>query len=480
VIGITAYGVCLPYYRIKRETIFQAMGWFNPGLGGLPAGEKAVANHDEDSLTMAVAAGMDCLVDADRADVNALFLASTTLPYKERSNGAIASTALNLAVETRTAEFSGALKAGTTALISALTDKDPGLKMVCASDCRLGKAGGSHEALFGDAAVAFALGRDNVIASFEGYHSLSSDFADTRRIDGDQFVRSWEERWIREQGYFKSVPLVIQGLLAKCELGMSDLAKVIFPPWGARDHGALAKKLGLAKGQIQDSLAGSVGNSGTAHPLLMLAAALEQCLPGDRILVAGYGSGSEAVLFQVTDAIKDCKTLNKVQRNLNYKQEMDSYTKYLSFKGMLPKEIGIRGEEIAATSLSLAWRERDAVLRLAGGKCTACGTPQFPRERICINPECGAVDRMEDYAFSSRGGRLFTYTADHLTFSEDPPALYGIVDFDGGGRYWFDLTDCRLDSLEVGQPVQMTFRRKYQDKARGLYAYFWKAMPFKD
>lgn len=99
---------------------------------------------------------------------------------------------------------------------------------------------------------------------------------------------------------------------------------------------------------------------------------------------------------------------------------------------------------------------------------------------MCINPDCGAVDQMENYPFSDKTGRLFTYTADHLTYSEDPPSLYGIVDFDGGGRYWFDFTDCQLGSLQVNQPVQMTFRRKYQDKARSLYGYFWKAMPFKD
>jgi uncharacterized OB-fold protein len=84
---------------------------------------------------------------------------------------------------------------------------------------------------------------------------------------------------------------------------------------------------------------------------------------------------------------------------------------------------------------------------------------------------------MESYSFSDKKGHLFTYTGDHLTYSEDPPALYGIVDFEGGGRYWFDLTDCRLESLRVGQSVQMTFRRKYQDEVRSLCGYFWKATP---
>lgn len=477
--GITAYGVSLPYYRLKREIILKAMGWFNPGPAALLGGEKAVANHDEDSLTLAVAAGRNCLSGADRSGIEALILASTTLPYRERSNAGIALAALNLPSECRTAEFTGELKTGLSALAAALGETGDGSTLVCAADCRLGKAGGNSESLFGDAAAAFLVGRDHVAAAFEGSYSLSYDFADHRRMEGERFVRSWEERWIREEGYTKFVPRAIDGLLRRTGLDLKDLTKVILPPLGARDHLALAKGLGLEAGRVQDPLLGSVGFSGTAHPLLMLAAALEQAKAGDRLLVCGFGGGAQALLFRVTEAVDDLKDRTKVQTALDYKDEMDAYAKYLSFKNMLPKEAGIRGEEISPTSLSLTWREQDAVLRLVGGRCQACGTPQFPRERVCINPQCGAVDRMEPYAFSDRTGRLFNYTADHLAYSEDPPNLYGIVDFEGGGRYWFDLTDCRLESLRVGQPVRMTFRRKYRDEARSLCGYFWKATPFR-
>ena len=475
--GITDYGVSLPYYRIKRETILEAMGWFNPGLAALKNGEKVVANHDEDSLTLAVAAGQSCFSDVDRSGIDALYLASTTLPYQERSNAGIALGALNLSPECMTAEFGAEVKCGVTALTSALSKEDGGSTLVCAADCRLGKAGGSNEILFGDAAAAFLVGRDKVVASFEKAYSLSFDFADLRRISGDQFVRSWEERWIREEGYTRFIPQAVSHVLREAGVNPGAVAKVVFPPISARDHAAVGKSLGLEPNQIQDPLLQTVGNAGAAHPLLMLAAALEETKPGDYIVVVGYGGGADALLLRVTDAIKNLKDRSKFQRSLAYKQEMDSYTKYLSFKNMIKKEAGIRGEEIAVTSQSLTWREQDAVIRLAGGRCKACGTPQYPRERICINPHCGAVDQMEFYSFSDKKGHLFTYTADHLAYSEDPPALYGIVDFEGGGRYWFDLTDCRLESLRVGQSVQMTFRRKYRDEARSLCGYFWKATP---
>jgi uncharacterized OB-fold protein len=298
-------------------------------------------------------------------------------------------------------------------------------------------------------------------------------------MDWDRFVRGWEERWIREAGYSKIIPQAINGLLTQCGVGVKDLTRVIYSPLSMRDHMAMAKRLGLESDQVQPSLIESVGNTGSTHPLIMLIGALEKSQPGDKILVASFGSGSDALLFEVTDEIKRLKFRNKLKTNLDYKGELENYTKYLSFKGMLPKEIGIRGEEVAPTSLSLSWREQNTVLRLVGSRCNACGTPQFPRDPVCINPECGAVDQMEDYAFSDKTGVLFTYTADHLAYSEDPPALYGIVDFEGGGRYWFDITDCQLESLEVGKPLQMTFRRRYMDEGRSIAGYFWKAMPFK-
>jgi 3-hydroxy-3-methylglutaryl CoA synthase len=455
------------------------MGWFNPATAGLAKGEKAVANYDEDSLTMAVAAGSDCLADIEREKITALYLASTTFPNKERSNASIASGALNLSPNIRTAEFSGCLKSATTALISALNEPDSEVTMICASDSRLGKAGGTQEQLFGDGAAAVVVGSDHVIASLIGHYSLSYDFADQRRMDSDKFTRSWEERWIREAGYSRIIQEAIGGLLTKCKLQINDISKVIYPPISIRDHKAMTKSLGLEQDKVQAHLMESVGNTGSSHPLLMLIGALEEARAGDKILVTSFGSGSDALLFQVTEEIEKLKARERLKKNLNYKRELEHYTKYLSFKGMLEKEIGIRGEEIAPTSLSLTWREQNAILKLVGAKCRACGTPQFPRDIVCINPECGVVDQMEDYAFSDKRGHLFTYTADHLTYSEDPPALYGIVDFEGGGRYWFDIADCLQESIKVGQAVQMTFRRRYLDEARSIAGYFWKATPFK-
>lgn len=66
-VGICSFGGYVPRYRLKRFKIFEDMGWLNPAVIANARGEKAVANFDEDSLTMAVAAGLDCLRGQDRS-----------------------------------------------------------------------------------------------------------------------------------------------------------------------------------------------------------------------------------------------------------------------------------------------------------------------------------------------------------------------------------------------------------------------------
>jgi len=456
------------------------MGWFNPVA---LSGEKAVANYDEDSVTMAVAAGVDCLRGFKRESIDGLYFASTTSPYRERQNAGIVANAFDLRPDIRTADFTNSVRCGTSALLSAYeTIKGEGAQkiLVCASDCRLGKAGSIQEQIFGDGGAAFLLGKEGVIATLEGFHSLSYDFIDHRRIEQDKFNHSWEERWIRDVGYTGFITEAITGLLKKYSLNVNDFAKIVYTCPYDKEHAAIAKKLGIEPGKLQDNMMTGIGDAGAAYSLMMLVKALEEARPGDKILVAGYGNGCDALYFQATEEIENVRGKRGVTRHLVSRKELTSYDQYAVFRNLLPLEVGIRGEEIAFTNLSTLWRERKSVLALCGVKCKQCGTPQYPSQRVCVNPECGVVDQMEEYRFSDKKGFLFSYTADNLSFSIVPPALYGIVNFEGGGRYMFDLTDCEQVSLHIGMPVEMSFRRKYTDEARGVYGYFWKAVPIKE
>jgi 3-hydroxy-3-methylglutaryl CoA synthase len=432
---------------------------------------------------MAVAAGLDCLSDYPREKVGGLSLSSTTMPYLERQNAAICAGALALGAGIRTADFGASLKSGTTALLYACDVLKAGEVesfLVCAADCRQGKPGSSPEHTFGDGAAALLVGRDDVIAELEGSYSLTRDFADFRRTQEDRFIRSWEERWVRDEGYGKIIPEAVAGFLSKYGRKIGEFTKIVISCPAAPALKGVCKGLGIAPEQLQDNLVNSVGDTGSALSLMMLVAALEQARPGDRILVVGYGSGSDVLAFRVTEAIEKARGGVGIKGHLRKKADLDSYTKYLVFRDLLPVDIGIRGEESPQLRFSLMFREGKTLAALCGSRCTACGTPQYPSRRVCINPECGAVDQMEDYYFYDKTGRVKSFTGDSLAFSFSPPAIYGLIDFEDGGRLYLDITDCDLTSLAVGTPMRMSLRRRYADKRRGIYAYFWKAVPATD
>jgi 3-hydroxy-3-methylglutaryl CoA synthase len=478
--GITSYGAYIPMFRINRMTIYQALGWLNPA--SLLPGEKAVANYDEDSVTMSVAAAMDCLNDMERENMDALFFATTTTPYKERQHAGIIATALDLRPDIRTSDFTASVKSGTGALISAYDAVASGSAqnvIVCASDCRLGKPGGFQEEIYGDGAAALVMGDTGVIANVEGTYSVSYDFVDNWRASEDKYNRTWEDRWIRDEGYAKFITEAISGLMNKYNLAPGDVSKVVYPCIYIAAHANVGRKLGFEPTQIQDHMFTLTGNTGTPYSLMILVAALEDAKPGDKILVASYGNGSDALYLQVTDEIEKVKDKRGIKGHLASKKDLGSYEKYATFREVLDIDTGGRGEEIAPTQMSTLYRERSMILGLCGSKCRRCNTPQYPPQQICANPECGAVNEMDSYRFSDKKGQLFTYTGDVLAFSPSPPAIYGTVDFDGGGRWLFDLNDCEIDALEVGMPVEMSFRRKYHDQSRGVNAYFWKATPIR-
>ncbi len=127
--------------------------------------------------------------------------------------------------------------------------------------------------------------------------------------------------------------------------------------------------------------------------------------------------------------------------------------------------------------MSALYRKKDMILGLVGGACRACGTVQFPKTEICVNPNCNALHSQDGTPFAERPAKLMSWSADWLTFSIDPPAHYGMVQFDDGGRFMADITDHEVGNVEVGMAVRMVFRVKHFDEQRGFKRYFWNAAP---
>ncbi|MBU0702912.1 MAG: short-chain dehydrogenase, partial [Chloroflexi bacterium] len=357
-VGIVSYGGYIPRLRLNRMSIYQGIGWLAPATIMAAQGERSFCNWDEDSVTMAVAASQDCLAGADKSKVDGLYLASTTLPFADRLNAGIVATALNLRADILTADFTSSLKAGTSALVTALEAVKSGERrnvLVAASDKREAKAASFYEMWYGDGAASILLGDENVIAEFKGAYSVSYDFVDHYRGAGQRFNYTWEERWVREEGYGKIVPEAINGLLAKLGISIGEVDKLIYPCFIKRQHAIIAKIVGAAREQVVDNMHEVCGETGAAHPLVMLARALEEAKPGERIIVAGFGQGCDALCFEVTDKRQEAGS--GVRGSLENKKSTDNYFKYLKFRDLIVTETGIRAEAPNQTAMTALWRK---------------------------------------------------------------------------------------------------------------------------
>ena len=465
--GIRAYGAYIPRTRLPLALI--------QGRAAKDGGpEKAVAGDDEDVVTMGVAAALDCLGEIDRSEIDALIFASTSYAQREKQAATVVARALDLKRDVQTQDVSGSLRCGSTALENAVHAVASGAShnvLVIASDCRMGSPRGALEAKLGDGAAAFLVSDRDVIASLTGAHSVSNEFQDYWRGDGENFTHAWEDRFIIQEGYTPSMVEVVRDLLNSTGKRIEDFATTAVVSPDARSIGGVMKGAGISKEQLQDLLVGRVGNTGAAYGLMLLAASLERARPGENLLAASYGDGAHAMAFEVNEEIKSLPPRLGVSGHLDRRRPLKSYDSYLKSRGLgageweTTKDLGL--------SATIRFRERDADIGFVGAKCTACGQIHFPKQRVCYS--CRSKDSFERVRLSDRTGVVLSYTFDFFFPKAEPPTIVVITEVDGC-RIQVQMADAEPADVKLDLPVRFTFRKIHD--AGGKPNYFWKALPF--
>lgn len=471
--GIRSWGAYVPRRRLQLGAI---------GGGGRKAqtgsGVRAVANYDEDCVTMGVAAAGNCLAGIDRTAVDSLLFASTSHDYREKQAAAVVAKALDLRRDIATADISGSLRAGTTALRAAVDAVASGSArnvLVVASDCRSAAPRSPQERSFGDAAAALLIARDDVLVTVDAMHSVTDEIIDVWRTERDPWVKSWEERFVVEHGFLRATSEACRELCEKMGRKASDFDSLVLYGPDARSHAALARSLDVgAKAEVQPPLFGKVGNAGAAFAPLLLVAALEQARPRQRLLVANYGDGADALALTTQDAIAATPSRRGVQWHLERGCPFDDYDKYLSFRNLSVSAVDRRGG--AGVSATVHYRERDQDISFHGHKCRGCGQEQFPFQRVCHT--CFARDAFDAVRLSDRRGKVMAYTFDNFAGSPDSPLIISTVEIAGGARAYLQMTDAVPDEVSLDQPVEFTFRKIHE--YGGTPNYFWKCTPVRD
>lgn len=474
-VGIVAYGVYVPRQRMSRDLLAQAWG------AGSMGGEKAVANYDEDPITMAVSAARDCIGE-QREGVDALYFASTTAPYKEKQSSSLIAAALDLRGDILTSDFGNSLRSGSSALlagIDAVGNKSARQVLVAIGDCRLGPPGSDLEQIFGDGAAAFLLGdsASEIIANITGSYAVSDDFTDFWRADRETFTEAWEDRFTNIWGYANNVRKAVTGIMGKYRMKPADFSRLVLYAPNARQQAALARGLGFdVKKQLSGLVFNAVGHTGTALAPMMLAEALEEASPGDRILFVSYGDGCQGLIIEVTGNISKIER-GSLKRLLGSKALLDTYERYLRFRNLVAREAPRRPP--SGNSLPILWRQNKSLIRFYGSKCRRCGQIHHPVQRVCYR--CGSLDEYEEVRLA-RKGTIFSYTEDYITLSPQLPQVLAIVILEDGARVYVEVNEVEpqapLDPpRKIGMPVEMAFRKMAE--ANGLNNYYWKALPLR-
>lgn len=335
---------------------------------------------------MAAEAGERALDAAglDATDVDALHLASTTLPHDEEAGAGQLRSLLGLPESTQSAQFGGSTDAGGAALAAALESDDPTL--VVASDA---PRGDDDEAL-GHAAGA---GAAALVLDHDGPGRVAARGSQTTTYPGTRF---------RERGSAETTGLGITsydrqayrettaGALDGIETDGVDAAALQAPDGDLpyRTAGALGLD---AETVAAGCVAGSVGDAGAASAFLGLADALRD--GAEELLLATYGSGASSHAFRLV-----CESEIPVRATL-------SGDRKLSFAGARRRrgdfDSGPPAGGGAYVSVPSYRRTLAARHRLVAGRCRACDALAFPPEGACGN--CGGTNDYDDAPLRERG-----------------------------------------------------------------------------
>ena len=338
-VGIVGYGGYIPRNRLKVSEISHVWGG-----GAAPIEEKAVADIDEDAVTIAVEAARHAVKRAgvDSREIGAIYVGTESKPYAVKPCGSIVAEAIGATPCVTAADYEFACKAGTEAFQTCMGLVSSGMvkyAMAIGADTAQGRPADSLEytTACGGAAFIFGLKNSQTLAYIEGSYSYATDTPDFWRRSAQAYP-SHGSRFTGSPAYFHHTIGAVKGLMGEFGYTPRDFNYVVFHQPNAKYPIKVAKILGFSLDSIKPGLiVPFIGNTYAASALLGLASVLDVANPGERILVASYGSGagSDAFSLIVQSAIcNDRREDPAISIFINRKRYID-YSLYARLRGKI-------------------------------------------------------------------------------------------------------------------------------------------------
>ncbi|QQZ14638.1 MULTISPECIES: OB-fold domain-containing protein [Rhodococcus] len=443
-IGIRTAASYFPRYRLTGAEIARS----HNREGG--RGQRSLAGPDEDSLTLAIEAARRLPTEALR-QTKALVFCSTTAPYLVKNNASAAHAALGLDPNVPAYDAGGSLRSVLGVLLSA----EPGT-LILAGDINTSRPGSPIELLHGDAGAALLIGdADSAAAVITGSVSMTEEIQDHWRDPKKPWISQSEDRFPVSR-YLS----LLSDALKDSQVDTCDQVVVSTP--SARLTKAAGKEL-AALGTVH-TLDG-VGYAGTADLLVKLSDALAAASSGHTLTAVSLADGCDVLTVRVTDNVHGAFHPGPIGSGV-----VPSYLDALTWRGILDREPPRRPEP-RTVSAPAAMRGVKWKYALQGSTCLACGNVSTPPQQVCVR--CGSTEHGDPVVMTDKNATIRTFSVDRLAYTLNPPMVAAVVGFDGGGRLEVEITDTDPDSLFVGAPARMTFRRRHS--SGGVHNYVWKA-----
>ena len=332
------YGAYVPMYRLKASEINRMWGGF-----GAPVEEKTVVALDEDTITISVEAAKQAVYRAkiNPSEIGAVYVGTESKPYAVKPSGTIVAEAIGATPNVLTADFEFACKAGTEAMQTCIGLVGSGMQkyaMAIGADTAQGKPNDALEytAACGGAAFIFGERSSETIAYVEASHSFVTDTPDFWRRAKEMYP-SHGNRFTGAPAYFKHITSAGKELLEEIGYKPEDFKWAVFHQPNTKFPINASRMLGFTMDQIEPGLAApKIGNTYAGSSPVGLAATLDVAEPGDKIFMVSYGSGSgsDAFILTVQDAIHDKREGPKLSSFIERKKYVD-YATYLKHMGQI-------------------------------------------------------------------------------------------------------------------------------------------------
>lgn len=346
--GIRGWGVYVPRFRLSAHDVAALWGYDSRLPKALGIVEKAVAEEDEDSVTMGWYAAKVAIRRAGVSgeEIDAVFFGTESKPYAVKPSATIVADALGVKKRKLATDLEFACRAAGEGIRISIGLVKGGLAqntLVIGSDTAQANPGDLLDFTASSGAVAYVISSaTNSVATIEASVTYVTDTPDFWRRDRSPYPEH-AEIFTGEPAYFHHIVSAVKLLLEETGLKVTDFDYAVFHQPNGRFPLQVARLLGIPQEKVIPGLVTPyIGNTYNASALIGLAKVLEEARPGNRILVATFGSGAGSDAFSVVVNEAVLEAVNKgprVSDMINSRVQI-SYGEYSKFRGLLLRNVG--------------------------------------------------------------------------------------------------------------------------------------------